>query len=526
MSSVEHGLSHRWRTRAILTAAIAASTIAAVPVSAQCTRGAGPERVRIIVSATLAEVSFPCDSTAPWGRSRPRDIAPLRGYNWMVVVNPVVAGSGIFGLDAWEPDPESDRVPTLESLVRRGATGTFLSGMAQTPGVPIPRLAQVRDGRIVLTLRDSAMIHDLFGMRPAFARAFWSDPRVGAMQRQRGALRTADDSVRIEYVAPELPMPDSAVRERARWNAESERRRVEWEMRGIRVRDEYLGERSIWLEAGDTISVRFYREICHHDACGSELNPVHGPWSVADGAVATMEVRQDTGTVGRYRIPGVRRTILRGIAPGTTTLAVRVGEDSVVKRVVVAPALRSFELDASDTIVTRVDSLSVGLRINDTGRVLPPHATIRLSLRSLHTSEYGSRAEYDSLSGRVRLTFVRSGEHLLTSALGRHADSLRVLVIPRGVRPLPSWEPRTLSGFVVRASDGRPVAGASVVAAGRTVTTDSTGAFALHVMPRETTRVTVEAEGFSARELRVRVHARDGTRLEIPLSARAPRTRG
>lgn len=339
--------------------------------------------------------------------------------------------------------------------------------------------------------------------------------------RREGAPSTADDSVRIDYVSPQLPLPDSVVQSRAQRSAESERRRVERVNRGIRARGVYLGTRPVWLEAGDTIHVHFYRELCRHDACGGELDPPHGPWSVEDGKVAAVEVRQDTGVVGRFRIPGQRRTILRGIQPGSTTLAVRVGDDSVVARVVVAPAIRSFFLDPSDTIITSADSLTVGLRMNDTVRALPADAPIRLSLGATNTFEPSSRAHYDSVSGRVHLVFGRAGEHLLIATLGQHIDSLRILVVPRGVRELNSWAPRTLSGIIVRADDGQVVAGARVTAAGRSVSSDSTGTFALHVMPRGTTSVIVQAAGFRTRELRVRADLRYGTRLEIPLSSSA-----
>jgi hypothetical protein len=147
-------------------------------------------------------------------------------------------------------------------------------------------------------------------MHPAYARVWRIVPE------ERGGF--SSDSVRIEYVEPALPMPDSAR------VAAAARAALEYEASITSVTRYLAGAerwgQPLWIAVGDTADVGVEEMTCHYDACRvSNWPQLPGTWRVTDTTVATLLAPRIMPNVPNF-FPGKRRVV--GASPGTTTLEV------------------------------------------------------------------------------------------------------------------------------------------------------------------------------------------------------------
>jgi hypothetical protein len=170
--------------------------------------------------------------------------------------------------------------------------------------------AAVRGGRVVITLRDTAAIHRLFGTRPAMALA-----AVG-----RPGPRGVEAQVPVTYADPQLPPPDSAF---LAWNAVAQRHFVAVTRRVSRTIEPLdRGRMDFWITAGDSVLLDLRESRCRGDVCATTLEPfADAAWSIADGTVA--RIRPVPATAGQRRY-SARAELFWVVAlrPGRTLLRV------------------------------------------------------------------------------------------------------------------------------------------------------------------------------------------------------------
>jgi hypothetical protein len=257
------------------------------------------------VTRSEATISFPRDTESAWGWSA--DSRPSGEYVWQI-------GMGEEDLPRvvlFRVVPQrARRFPSLAALVAAGeAHVCWPMLMIRCDETPVE--AAVRGGRVVLTLRDTAAIHRLFGTRPAVALA--------AVGRPGNPRRGVEATVPVTYADPQLPPPDSAF---LAWNAAARRQFVAVPRRVLRsIEPQDRGRTNFWTTTGDSLLLDVSESRCRGDACSTTLAPfADAAWSVADGTVArirpvpvTAEQRRSSARAALFWVVGLRpgRTLLR-----------------------------------------------------------------------------------------------------------------------------------------------------------------------------------------------------------------------
>ena len=267
------------------------------------------EPVRVTVSRREVRVVFPRDTTRGWGWSDRKDPEYYPVYEWGVMVEGMDGPRALVARVFREND-EARQFASLEGLVSSSRGDLCSPGMmwqCASSGVG----ATVDAGRVVLTFRDSAQIARLFGMRPAVVDAWQSRPG--------GEGRSSRDSIRVEYIEPQVPLPDSATRD------DAARSRLRYEA-SISLVSRYInqGVGPLRLRVGDSTAVYVSEMRCRHDVCTTGSTPLDSGWTVTDTSVARLQLVPPDSTDGHtVFIFGGRPLYLKALRPGRTTLRVR-----------------------------------------------------------------------------------------------------------------------------------------------------------------------------------------------------------
>lgn len=276
---------------------------------------------RVVVSREEVRVIFP-PAADPDGSlvdvERCEGSGGVVRWGWSVAVPEARVGFRSLGVrgsvTCGEPAPES-----LEGLILGGRAGVAPSGMF-LQYEPTPVDAFVQDGSVLLVLRDSTAIVDLFGLRPEAveASAWGFSGRDGAWT----------ETVPVAYASPPLPPVDSA------FLAEARATRLAWEqsIRRTSRRIEAVDSRGarlvapVWVAVGDSIHLEVREVRCVHDSCRvREIEASGASWSVEDPGVATlgvMEPRPDLRAYALRDVVTLSPTFVRGVAPGRTRVRV------------------------------------------------------------------------------------------------------------------------------------------------------------------------------------------------------------
>lgn len=404
---------HRRRVRPLVHALCCLGIIANVPVRAAAQDNsleavAGTE---VRVSRLEATVTFPVDRADWWGWSPAR---PGRGaYFWQLSIHDKGAPRAI----TLRIEPEQLRIfRTLRALV---------SGNQALICWPYPycdRQTRVRtgvsDGRLVLTIRDSTAIAELFGLRPEVATAYRSGPDVP------GEVRAP---VRVTYVDPQLPLPDSAIRAAAAERRSRHFAQINRASRAIVVERPHA---HLWLVVGDSASAHVRQSRCTEGNC-----LISGPvfprarWSVADSSIA------------RVRPAGERSVQLLALRPGRTVLRVA-GLSSPGDTL---PGFNPYpgELEREVVVTGPVAAVRICPRWPVSPGRFPLHVEVTDSANNVFRDPpigIGFGAGYTKLepSDTAGLQLQGSGAVNLTAEFGGKADTLRLRVIPGRRTPNPS----------------------------------------------------------------------------------------
>jgi hypothetical protein len=317
--------------------------------------------------------------------------------------------------------------PSLQRLVAAARAERCLPGMiAQCTDSGMR--AMVEGGRVVLTLRDNAQIARLFGMRPTSVRAWHRGPR--------DADQYASDSVRVEYVAPQVPLPTPATRRDA---ARSQRRyeaSISTIVRFINGGDPFL---PLWLEVGDSVRVSLAEMYCRYDSCSSGgYTALHDSgWTMLDTTVARLQpVRRDSTEDIEILVVGGEQRYVRALQPGRTVLRVRgihgpsdtaassnPPERQVERKIIVAPPIDRVEISPRPERVRALENVTLRVRVLD--RDAHEVAALPWRLEVLDGENRGIRTGPEPQS----LVFAEPGRTRIAARLGAHVDTLSVMVV-------------------------------------------------------------------------------------------------
>lgn len=397
--------------------------IAATPALARAQEDTLPtaEGTEVRVSRREVTVTFPEDPAYMWGwPDRDRGGA----YSWRLTINDDEGPPRAITLRV-EPQPwrPGRTFGLLEGLVSTGDARVCWPVEPYCDGTRVR--ATARERRLVLTVRDSAAISELFGLRPEMATAsLW---RPGMRERARSP-------VRVTYVDPHLPLPDSAFRAAA-----AEQRRLHFS-RVNRATRTIVAERphaNLWLVVGDSVRAGVRESRCSYDTCVASTPAFPGArWSVADSSIARVQPTES----GLARVFALRpgRTVLRATGLHGT-------RDTV-------PEWNPFPEEAEREVVVTLPVAAV--------RICPRRAVYADAPFPLHVEvvdsggnvfrdppvgiRLGNGSFEIAPSDTAEIRFQGAGSTTLTAAFAGHADTLRLRVIAR--RPRAEARPASPGG--------------------------------------------------------------------------------
>ena len=280
---------------------------------------------------------------------------------------------------------------------------------------------------VVLTLHDSARIARLFGMHPTYV---W-------VAEARPDGNPPLDSVRVEYVAPQIPEPDDSTRADAARSARRYQASTTYFHRYIDAGDRL--ESPIWLVVDDLVPLRVNEHRC--TASGDAWCP-SGPamaadsgWTVDNSSIARLLRPADDAPRTDWKSLGVR-FYLKAVRPGRTTIRVRgvhAPSDTVPSRtpperelardVIVTLPLARIRITPRPDVVVAGRMFFLGTRVFDVNG----HAVAEYPVRYDVEGERGARGARSESA--ISLDLRRRGKTRIVASVPGLADTLVVTIV-------------------------------------------------------------------------------------------------
>jgi hypothetical protein len=382
---------------------------------------------RVTVSRQELRVVFPQDTATTWGWPERLEPRYHPGYVWSIFLDGV-DGPRHLSISVGPNEPAARRFASLGSLVA-AARSSFcppdVIGSCPTHAASL----SASDGHVVLSFRDSATIARVFMLRQNTVTVSRWTPS--------GSLPT-QDTVRVEYIAPEIPVPNAAT------FAEAERARRAYNRSVRRIaRYIYGGPHPfgpLLLGLGDSAVADVGELHCFHDVCYGPEFEGDISWSVDDTSMVRMRrvvrdsISPDSSITYIYLRPDwsvmvhgrrLGRTTVRAVLgpSGSDTLPSRVPPArSLTREVHVIPRVVRLELSAPSRMVRAGEEVALRVRaLDQAGR------QVAVPVDLLFVGEMGMTAETD---GRVRHVFPNAGTATVIARFGGKADTLMLDVRP------------------------------------------------------------------------------------------------
>jgi len=415
------------RTAAFVVLALLPLPLAiASDASAQSGRGRDEElrSTRVLVSTREVRVVFPPDTSRTWGWAAREGRGHTFQYYWAAYIEGI-DGPRTLQLRVGDGGSTARAFANLRALVASGEPGLCTSGMmmhCNTLGVT----ASVDGNRVVLTLRDSQAITRLFGLRV---------DSVGVVRTGPEDAWRAPVPVKVQYVSPQIPTPDSTFRAEARRATRRYLASINWIRRGISGGPS--GSATLWIGVGDSIPIGVSEMRCTHHACGSSSSyaPSGGNWSSDDSSLVHLRRPPAPSPAAGVFSSSSPAMYLIALARGRTTIRVRLPESAVdtmpfreppprtLERVVVVtnPAVR-VEISPRPDTIKLGEPLELRIRVFDRdGRVIDG--------APVHVVYADGSGNYGTVTtGELRLELKNAGPHSVVATFGKLADTLRVAV--------------------------------------------------------------------------------------------------
>ena len=390
-----------------------------------------PDSASVVATRRELRIVYPRDTATRWGWDRGEE--SWRAYGWTLRSDAIDRSHSL----ALIVTVEGDSARTFASLAAVLAEASVVrcdnQGMIEICAAPVIGAAHVERGRVVLAVRDSALIADLLGLRPLSVRL----SRDGV-----SGTVSWEDSVRVQYAEPAIALPSDSLRASVAAARRRAAKNSHWVTRKIgAARAISVGDTS-WVTLGDTIDFQVFEERCSGDVCsGSVLLPDSAAvWTVSDttvlGAVASLapEPLEVTSYASGWfrrvaKRPGIATLRVRGLDPygGDTALVRAPPPDSLVAVVVVRrKAARVVIHPRPDTIRVGAEPFFSADAFDEAGALIP-HAPIVFTYpdSALRVDRRAWQERWDPLppNGHRRIiATVRGNADTLTVFV---ADSLR-----------------------------------------------------------------------------------------------------
>jgi alpha-tubulin suppressor-like RCC1 family protein len=379
-----------------------------------------PAATRVLASRREVRVLFPRDTMRVWGWADLGNPSEDRTYRWQIGIG-TPSGPRVLILRVEPTDSTARDFTSLSTLVAAGHASLCGAGMIMTCD-QTKVSATVENGGVVLSLRDRARIAELFEMRPASVAAYHRVPYDESPW--------SFDTVRVEYIAPEIPEPDATLRAAA---AEKRRRyeiSIHQTSRHITGGPPYTG--LLWLAVGDSMRVGIAETQCTYDVCSRGLAVVTGSgWVVGDSSIAALHgvsqgaaLRPPEAFVVARR-PG--RTTLRidGLTGPSDTMPSRTHpERSITRDVLVTVPVDRVR------ILPRPDSVVVGSAVQFSLQALDRAGQVIEGAPVIGRFDTGRHTQGFEGPGPFRAQFDVPGRRTLVASLGTRADTVAVMVVP------------------------------------------------------------------------------------------------
>ena len=384
---------------------------------------------RVLVSAREVRVIYPPDTSGTWGWPTIDTASYAPRYYWDMLVDGI-DGPRSLSLRIDQRDTTARTFPTLRSLVTSAKPGLCTGGMVMQC-TPAGAAVSVDGDRVVLTFRDARTITRLFGLRPDSVRVTRSDPDDPAHIRST--------RVGVEYVQPQIPIPDAAFRA----EAERAKRRYVASINSIRrsIAGGPPGSSAMWVAVGDSVPVDVSETRCTHDVCHLvSVAAPSGVWSVDDTTVAHLAMaapRVDLRLARLDPLTALPRMHVVGRTKGRTTLRVRLPvtpsdampaqkpPPRVLEREVVVSA-RAVRVE----LTPRPDTVHVGETVSLRVRVLDEggNPLAGASVGVMHEARPGSNV-HTTTTDVVEVTFAEAGPRTIVAKFGALSDTVRLTVV-------------------------------------------------------------------------------------------------
>jgi len=270
------------------------------------------ERPRVQVSRDELRIVFPHDTAHRWGWSAaPAEPPNAPRYSWRMEIDAIEGPRDIrFDVRSSIPFPSVFR--SLDDLVATGHGYVCRYGMATVCG-ETRMTATGENGRPVFTLRDSALISRAFASRPRFVRLTNDRPETSFVW----------DSVRIDYVPPNVRPLDSASR------AAALRARRRESLAHFSVQRGIAGGRGnadrLWLVVGDSLPLWLWETERYKDlGMPGHDDLTDSGWVVLDPRIARLSgAAPGSASLDERLMYGPPRRYIKALRPGSTTIRVR-----------------------------------------------------------------------------------------------------------------------------------------------------------------------------------------------------------
>jgi hypothetical protein len=232
---------------------------------------------------------------------------------------------------------------SLESLIAAGFSRPCWPGMILSCRKERVKKAVVNH-RVTLTLDSPGLIARLFGTRPEHVRVTRQTPGTDTSAYQ-------SDSVPVRYVAPQLPMPDSAT-----WAAAAKgRRKYEASITSITRDIKGVGwQNDLWLAVGDSTKLEIEETRCQYDSCFSMRGEVgDSGWSIGDTSMVQIRTSPGGGRFAYGRHTGKTIVRVRGLHGSSDTMPSRDAPARRIERKITVgrPIRRVSILPRPDTVL-------------------------------------------------------------------------------------------------------------------------------------------------------------------------------
>ena len=301
----------------------------------------------------------------------------------------------------------------LRPLTCRALTDTYSCRDSTT--------VEITNGRLVITVRDSAMLALLFDGRPTLAM----------VQSDAGYARLGRPAVR--YVDPQLLAPSAAAL------AEYDRAlgRDGWDpWTRIMFTSSFGAVDSVWMQVGDTITASVSERQCRPiDSCNARSDFSASAWTSSDSSITRVEGSTETGRVSATIIavrPGRSTVAVGGLHGPSDSLPRSTHIRTIARQVVVTNRLTRLQITPRATTIVAGSPFKPTVQLIDENGAIVADAPVNFFVIYdwPDNKDWGSK-RYD-IGTRADLT--TPGHRRFIAYFGKLADTLDIQIVQRTPR--------------------------------------------------------------------------------------------